>query len=273
LIGGTLLVMGATATGWARFTPPAECKTSMTPEQEIEEGQKVAAQVMQKMPILPDSDPVSQYVKALGMKLAARAPGRQWPYTFHVVATSDINAFALPGGPIFVNMGTIQAAQNEAQLAGVIAHEISHVVLRHASCNMAKQKKKGAFYGLGSAASTVALGNSSSGQLTQKSLGTLQSLDYLHMSRGDKKQADLLGVDTLFDLGYDARGMSQFFETIQAKYGPGKSQVLSDHPNPGNRVEYVTTEIESLGPQEHPIVTTPEFTKMHDLAVKNYVAK
>ena len=108
-------------------------------EEEIQLGKENAAQVMKQLPILPDSDPVTQYVQRLGARLAEHAPGYKWPYSFHVVNVKEINAFALPGGPIFVNLGTIQAADNEAQLAGVMAHEISHVVQRHGTRAASKQ--------------------------------------------------------------------------------------------------------------------------------------
>src|SRR6476646_3435919 len=91
------------------------------------------------MPVLPDSSPVTKYIQQLGGKLAAQAPGYKWPYNFHVANMAEVNAFALPGGTIFVNLGTIQAATNEAQLAGVMAHEISHVVQRHGTRAASKQ--------------------------------------------------------------------------------------------------------------------------------------
>ena len=121
--------------GWARYNP-RPCKNAFTEQQEITEGQKVAAEVWKQMPVLPDSDPVSRYVQQLGARLVEYAPGYKWPYNFHVVNVEDINAFALPGGSIFVNVGTIQAAETEAQLAGVMAHEISHVAQRHSTCNL-----------------------------------------------------------------------------------------------------------------------------------------
>src|SRR5215471_13099075 len=113
------------------------CKNNYSPEQQIQLGRKAAQQVYQQMPVLPDSDSVVKYVQQLGTKLAGQAPGYKWPYNFHVANVAEINAFALPGGAIFVNLGTIQAAANEAQLAGVMAHEISHVVLQHSVCNAA----------------------------------------------------------------------------------------------------------------------------------------
>lgn len=270
----SLGIMAASSPAWARFTPVV-CKTSMAQDAEIAEGKQYAAQVYGQQPVLPESDPVTKYVQQLGAKLVAAAPltpGLTEPYafTFHVVASSEINAFALPGGAIFVNLGTVQAAENESQLAGVMAHEISHVIMRHSVCNQQAQKKKGTMYSLGSMGAKAGLGESSTaGQLTQKGIGTLQGLDFLRMSRGDEQQADLLGVGILYDAGYDPRGLPQFFETIQAKYGAGGHQFLSDHPNPGNRQEYTKAEIATLPPPKGtPVVTTAAFTKAHTVAAK-----
>jgi peptidase M48-like protein len=270
-VGCFVLLSAALSVGspmaWARFQP-VHCKNAFTEQQEITEGQKVVAQVYQQMPVLPDSDPVARYVRQLGAKLVAHAPGYKWPYNFHVVASEDINAFALPGGTIFVNLGTVQAAETEAQLAGVMAHEISHVVMRHSTCNLTAQQSKSLWYGLGSIASAILLGNGTAGQLGQAAIGGAQGLDFLHMSRDAEKQADLLGTGILYDSDYDPRGLPQFFETIQAKYGAGGAQFLSDHPNPGNRTQYVNAEIATLPRLENPVVTTPEFTRVHAVALK-----
>src|SRR3954466_7838118 len=102
----------------------------VSPEEEIKVGRQAAQQVAQQMPLLPENSPVTQYVKQLGQKLAAKAPGYKYPYDFHVINQKEINAFALPGGEIFVNLGTIQKA-DESELAGVMAHEITHVAMRH----------------------------------------------------------------------------------------------------------------------------------------------
>ncbi len=268
----SLLVPLATPPALARFEP-VTCKNAFTPEQEIAEGQKVAAQVYRQMPVLPENDPITQYVQDLGARLVQFAPpspgvAQKWPFNFHVVASSEINAFALPGGSVFVNLGTVQAADTEAQLAGVMAHEISHVVMRHSTCNLTKQRTRGIFYGLGALGSAILLGNGAAGQLAQQGIGMGQSLDFLHMSRGDEQQADLLGTDILYNAGYDPRGLPQFFETIQAKYGPGGAQFLSDHPNPGNRTEYVDREIATLPRRPHPTVTSAEFKRIHALAAQ-----
>lgn len=262
------LFVGTSATAWARFQPPPACKNPFTTQQEISEGGKAAAQVYQQMPVLPESDPVSRYIAQLGAHLASHAPGGSgaWPYSFHVVASSEINAFALPGGAMFINLGTIQAASTEAQLVGVMSHEISHVILRHATCNMAKQQTKQIEYGIGSILSQILLGNGTAGQVAQAGISGIAGLSYLKMSRDDEKQADLLGTDTLYDAGYDPRGLPQFFEVIQAKYGPGGAQLLSDHPNPGNRTQYVNEEIATLGPHPNAMVTSAVFTRVHQIA-------
>ncbi len=238
------------------------CKNNFTPQQQIELGQKAAAQVYKQMPVLPDSNPVSQYVQRLGMKLAAQAPGYKWPYNFHVADVAEINAFALPGGSIFVNLGTIQAATNEAQLAGVMAHEISHVVLQHSVCNAVKQQRVGLIAGLGQIAAGVLLGGAG-GDLAAQGIGMSAGLGFLKMSRGAEKQADLLGVGILYDAGYDPRAMAQFFEILQSKYGAGGSQFMSDHPNPGNRSEYIDKEIATFVAKPNTVTTTPAFTQIH----------
>ncbi|HEX4170402.1 MAG TPA: M48 family metallopeptidase [Bryobacteraceae bacterium] len=240
----------------------APCKNNYSPEQQIALGQKAVQQVYKNMPILPDSSPITQYIQQLGEKLAAQAPGYKWPYNFHVANVADINAFALPGGAIFVNLGTIQAAATEAQLAGVMAHEISHVVLQHSVCNAVKQQKVGLLAGLGQVAAGVLLGGAG-GQLAAQGIGMSAGLGFLKMSRGAEKQADLMGTGILYDAGYDPRGMTQFFETIQAKYGEGGSQFMSDHPNPGNRAEYVDKEIATFVPHGNKVENTPAFTRIH----------
>lgn len=243
----------------------APCKNNFSVEQQYELGEKAVQQVYKEMPILPDSSPVTKYIQALGAKLVAKAPsyGRKWNYQFHVANVAEINAFAIPGGFVFVNLGTIQAAANESQLAGVMAHEISHVVLQHSVCNAAKQQKVGMIAGLGQIAAGVLLGGAA-GQLAQQGIGLSAGLGFLKMSREAEKEADLMGTGILYDAGYDPHGMSQFFETLRTKYGEGGAQFTSDHPNPGNRTEYVDKEIASFIPKNNYITNTPAFTKIHN---------
>ncbi len=258
---------------WARYNP-RPCKNAFTEQQEITEGQKAAQEVFKQMPVLPDSDPVSRYVQQLGMRLVAYAPGYKWPYNFHVVNVEDINAFALPGGSIFVNLGTIQAAETEAQLAGVMAHEISHVAQRHSTCNITKQQMPSLLAGLGQMAAGIALGGAA-GAMVQQGIGLTAGLSFLRMSRESEKQADLMGTDILYDAGYDPRALPQFFEVIQGKSGEGGAQFLSDHPNPGNRVGYVNDEIDTLPPRASYKKTSAEFTRIKKIVagMHPYTAK
>ncbi len=274
-VGGAvvLAVLLAPLPAMARFDP-RPCKNAYTEQQEETEGAKAAKQVYQQMPVLPDSDPVSQYVQQLGRKLAQYAPGYKWPYNFHVVNVADINAFALPGGSVFVNLGTIQAAETEAQLAGVMAHEISHVAQRHSTCNITKERTPSLLAGIGQIAAGVLLPGAA-GSVVGQGIGLGAGLSFLRNSRESERQADLMGTDILYDAGYDPRAMPQFFEIIQGKYGAGGSQFLSDHPNPGNRVGYVNDEIESLPPRTNYVKTSAEFTRIKKTAdsMHAYTAK
>ena len=116
-------------------------------------GLQAAAQVYQQMPVLPDNSPETQYVRQLGQKLVGAIPPEySWPFEFHVVPQKEINAFALPGGPMFINIGTITSAANEAQLAGVMAHEMSHVYMQHSAKQASKAQTTGLLAGLAEAA-------------------------------------------------------------------------------------------------------------------------
>jgi len=220
-------------------------------DEEIQLGKQNAAEVMKQFPVLPDSDPVVQYVQRLGAKLSNHAPGYKWPYNFHVVNVKDINAFALPGGPIFVNLGTIQAADNEAQLAGVMSHEISHVVQRHgtraASKQMAAQLPLAILGGF--------MGNSTLAKAAEMGISFGVGSYFLKNSRQSESEADLLGADVLYDSGYEPRQMAVFFEKLEKQMGSSAnstiSQFLSDHPNPGNRAEAVSAEVKTLLPRTY----------------------
>src|SRR5215472_4244246 len=129
---GVLLAMPAGAVTPSVPQLPEPGSVSMSRQDQEKLGLQAMAEVYKQMPVLPDSNPITQYVQQLGRKLVAQIPAQYtWPYQFHVVQQKDIDAFALPGGPIFINAGTIQAADNEAELAGVMAHEMSHVYMQH----------------------------------------------------------------------------------------------------------------------------------------------
>jgi beta-barrel assembly-enhancing protease len=248
----------------ARFTP-SHGSDAFTRDQEIQIGQEVASETNKKLPILPESDPISQYVQRLGAKLVAHAPGEKWPFSFHVVNQKEINAFAIPGGPIYVNLGTIQAAGNEAQLAGVMAHETSHVVLRHGTRAATKQMQAQ----LPLQILGALIGNTGTlGQLTELGISFGVGSYFLRNSRQAENEADLLGTDIMYDTGYDPKQMAEFFRKLEAGGNAGV-QFLSDHPNPGNRVQSVHKEIATLPPKNF-IEDTPEFHRIKQLALQRH---
>jgi len=242
---------------------PTSGSDMFTIDQEIQVGQQAAAQTYKQYPVLPDSNPVAQYIQQLGRKLSQYAPGERWPYQFHVVNEKDINAFALPGGPLFVNVGTIQAADNEAQLAGVMSHELSHIIQRHATRAATKQYK--AQVGLGILGAI--LGGSAGGQLANAGISFVAGSYFLKNSRQSEKEADLLGTDIMYDAGYDPIQLPNFFQKIEAESGSQGSQFFSDHPNPGNRIEYVRQEIQTLPPKPNFKEDSPQFQEIHRMAM------
>jgi predicted Zn-dependent protease len=133
---------------------------------------------------------------------------------------------------------------------------------------MTKQQSVGTWAALGQIGAAIALGNGALGSLATQGIGMAAGLGFLRMSRDYEKQADLLGAGILYDAGFDPRGLPQFFETIQAKYGEGGAQLFSDHPNPGNRMQYVNAEIASLPRKPNPTVTSPAFVQARALATK-----
>ncbi len=212
-----------------------------TPQQDIELGKKVAQDAEKKLPMLNDRR-VDDYLQRLGEKLTSKAPGEKYPYQFKGVNDPSINAFALPGGFLFVNRGTIEAADNEAELAGVIGHEIGHVVLRHGTNQASKAE-------LAEAPLAVLGGvigsNSVGGLLTKLGANFAVGSVLLKYSRDAERQADLMGTQIMFDCNYDPHYLAQFFEKLQTK-GQG-SDFFSDHPNPDKRIQNIDTEIDRLG--------------------------
>ncbi len=234
--------------GWNMFSPQAD----------IQIGQKAAQDAEKKLRKCNDPR-VDEYLTQVGKRLAAKAPtgGVQYPFEFHCVNDKAINAFALPGGYVFVNRGTIEAADNEAQLAGVMAHEISHVALRHGTNQATKAQFGQGIVGLTGAI----LGGSNAGAvITQLGAFTAGSI-LLKYSRTAETQADVMGTQILYDTGYDPRAMAEFFAKLEdERKGRTPAEFFSDHPNPEHRLERVDQEIEKLGgPPQNARRDTPEF--------------
>jgi beta-barrel assembly-enhancing protease len=252
------------------FPDPGHPGTS--PDQQIKLGLQSAAQIYKQMPVLPDNSPETQYVRQIGKRLVATIPPEHtWPYEFHVVAQKEINAFALPGGEMFINLGTITAAANEAQLAGVMGHEMSHVYMQHS----AKQERKDEWTsGIAQVAGAV-LGARGGlvGELRQEGVQMGGSMLMLKYSRTDEAQADHVGAIVLYRAGYNPRALADFFKTLEAQGGT-PPQFLSDHPNPGNREAAIQKEIAPWPPRQY-LGDSPEFSKVrqHASGVKAYTAR
>jgi hypothetical protein len=216
-----------------------------TPQQDIDLGKRAAADAARQLPLC-NVPSVDAYLTQLGMRLAAKLPTRgvQYPFEFHCVNDKAINAFALPGGYVFINRGAIEVADNEAQLAAVMAHELSHVALRHGTNQATKAEAAEGFLGIASGV----LGDSAGGALLTELGAFAAGGVLLRYSRSAESQADVLGTQVLYDSGYDPRAMAQFFEKLEAETkGKNPPEFFSDHPSPERRVERVDEEIEKLG--------------------------
>jgi len=227
-------------------------KNRYTPEQDVQLGREAAAEIRQQYPIIKD-ERIASYLTMLGDRLVAAAPAELkkpvYEYSFTPVNLKEINAFALPGGPMFVHRGMFTAAASEGEVVGVMAHELSHVLLRHGTANASKAQNP--WLQLGQAAGQIGgavVGGGAGAAIAQGAgfgLGTL----LLKYSREYEKQADLLGAQIMARAGYDPRSLAHMFETIakEAKSsGGGGPQWMSSHPDPGNRTLYINKEAESL---------------------------
>jgi Zn-dependent protease with chaperone function len=264
-------------------------KNKYTPEQDVKLGLEAAAEVRKQYPIIQD-ERIAKYLTAIGDRLVAAAPAELkkpvYQYSFTPVNLKEINAFALPGGPMFVQRGMFDAAKEEGEVAGVMAHELSHVLLRHGTANATKAENPWLQLGqiAGQVGGAIVGGNVGSyiAQGSQFGLGTL----LLRYSRDFEKQADLLGAQIMAAAGYDPRALAHMFETIakQAGESGGQPQWMSSHPDPGNRTVYITREAESLkiadtpDIREFPVVKSvfaalPPAKSMRDLERGNAAAE
>jgi hypothetical protein len=239
-----------------KVTPP---KNKYSLADDVKLGREAAAEVEKQMPMLNDGR-VDDYVEKLGERLVQNIPAEfqhnEFRYSFDVVNLREINAFALPGGPMYAHRGMIEKAGSEGEIAGVLAHEISHVALRHGTA----QATKATPYQLGQIGSAIvgAIIGGRAGEVVSAGGQFYFGTQFLKFSREYEKQADLLGAQIMARAGYDPREMASMFRTIEKEGGGGGPEFLSNHPNPGNRAEYITREAQALRVQ-NPIRDTPEF--------------
>jgi len=216
-----------------------------TKDRDIEIGKQYAAQVEKEMKIVPNEE-LTAYINRVGKRLVSSGLlDRDFPYTFKVVQEPSINAFALPGGPMFVHTGLIAAAENEAQLAGVLAHELAHVSLRHGVANASKQQTISTIGGLGAGILGGMLGGSLGDLAAQGAqMGTQAWVS--KYSRSAESEADLLGEHVMAKAGYNPLELGNFFEKLEKSMGgdPGRvAQWFSSHPNPGNRTVAIQSQL------------------------------
>src|SRR5262245_36766997 len=257
-----LLLTVAIGTASAQTHIVAPTPNKYSPADDVKLGQEAAQQVQKELPLLNDPS-VEEYLAGIGQRLVRAIPVEyqhpEFRYTFRVVNQKEINAFALPGGPMFVNRGMIEAAHDEGEIAGVMAHELSHVLLRHGTAQATKATK----YEIGAVAGQVlgaivgGAAGSAIGQLSNFGISTY----FMKFSREYESQADILGVQLMARAGYNPQSMANMFQTLAQKGGSGP-EWLSDHPNPGNREQRMLQEARLLNATSNPFGNTPEFQRV-----------
>jgi len=226
-------------------------------EEEMQMGAQFAAQLEKELTFVHDPE-VNAYIDRLGQSIARVSQRNNIPYHFFVVESDEVNAFAVPGGYLYVDRGLIEAAANESELAGVMGHEIGHIVGRHSARQMSQQ------YGI-SILAGLALGQNPNmlAELTAQILATGVVSSY---SREMESEADSYGVQELYDAGIDPNGLPSFFDKLIAlEKGGGSSAVekyFSTHPATPDRAASTRAQIAKLPPKSNLRQNSPEFQKI-----------
>ena len=204
-------------------------------EDEIELGKQAQTEVRQQVPSLDDRQ-VSRYLDGVFRQLARRAGRTEYPYSISVANYAEVNAFALPGGPVWIHRGALEAAGNEAQLAGVLGHEIAHISLRHVAQQVTQHTVAGGLLAL----LGQVLPEGRKGEIGRMAAGLAAQGMMLKFSRDDEREADREGMRIMQAAGWDPRGLPEFLELLRQQQGRNPSSVeifLSNHPAPGERAE------------------------------------
>ena len=227
-------------------------------ESDVRMGKQAAAEVERDVQLINDPI-VTEYVNRVGQNLVKNSDATQFTFTIKVVDSDEINAFALPGGFFYVNSGLILAADDEAELAGVMAHEIAHVAARHASEN----NSKATLFQIGMIPAIILTGGVLGTAIQEVSQIALPATMF-KFSRGAEKEADFLGLEYMYLTGYDPAATISFFEKLQAKESTRKvNSLFASHPPTPDRVELEKKHIEQVLPdRDQYIVTTSEFDKV-----------
>jgi hypothetical protein len=223
-------------------------KNKYSVSDDVKLGRDAAMQAERQLPVLNNGE-VHEYINSVGERLVYALPSEfqhpEFRYSFKVVNARDINAFALPGGFMYVNRGLIEVARNEGELAGVMAHELSHVALRHGTAQATKAQP----YAIGSVIGQVlgAVVGGGLGQVIGAGAQIVPGVFVLKYSRDYERQADMLGAQIMARAGYDPRDLANMFRTIEQQSGGGGGpEWMSSHPNPGNRYDAIIREAQML---------------------------
>jgi Zn-dependent protease with chaperone function len=238
------LALTVSSVAQTKITAP-ENKYSV--QDDVKLGREASEEVKKQLPMLNDGR-VDDYVEDVGQRLAGAIPAqfqhREFRYTFDVINQKEINAFALPGGPMYLNRGMIESAQTEGEMAGVMGHEIAHVALRHGTAGAGKSQTPAILGTIGQIAGAILGGVGGQILSTGSQIGA--GLKMAQYSREFERQADILGAQILARAGYDPREMANMFRTIEEQGGGGGPEWMSSHPNPGNRYDAIINESKSL---------------------------
>lgn len=231
-------------------------------EKEIALGRQMAQEVQREAKL--NTDPIiTEYVNRVGQNLVRNSDAKV-PFTFQVIEADDLNAFALPGGYVFVNTGLLLMAEEEDEFAGAVAHEIAHVAARH----MTRQATKSQIANIASIPLSVMLGGWA-GMAVRQGAGLAIPMTFLSFSRRDEREADYLGLQYMYAAGYDPNGAINIFEKLEAlsRRRPGAvSRLFSTHPIDAARIRDAQKEIQEIFPaRETYVVTTSEY---HDVRAR-----
>ena len=230
-----------------------------SPEQDVQLGEASAEEIMRQVVVLRDKR-TEAYVQRLGERVAARAPGYRFSYKFVVVDSPEVNAFALPGGYVFVNRGAVEAARTEGELAGVLAHEVAHVSLRHGTTQASRAYLARTAAGL---LNTVAgFGQDDFWRVAAAAFGARTNSFFLRSNREAELQADAEGARLMAAAGFDPRDMSDFFERLNERGGERGVTAASDHPDPASRIEAIGRVAAALGPARAHARDSEEFRRI-----------
>jgi predicted Zn-dependent protease len=259
LLAWAMFVLPIAVIGQTRISMP---KNKYSIQDDVKLGRQASAEVEKQMPILNDSE-ATRYIQQVGDRLVSGIPPQfrqpAFDYRFQIVNASDINAFALPGGPMYVNRGMIEAARSEGEMAGVMAHEIAHIALRHGTSQATKQSNP--LNQIGTIG--LILGGAILGGQTGAQLGALGAQAWMtKYSRDYEEKADILGAQIMANAGYDPRDLANMFRTIEQQSGGSRApEWLSSHPNPANRYETINREAQMLR-VNNPTQNTAQFERI-----------